>query len=85
MMLPALDPEYDRLLHAIQPRVPAGGEENERLLAEIEKLMGKGEDSLSPAEDTMLGTLFSLVREYEQRSCPRKKSTPAEMLECLME
>ena len=34
----------------------------------------------------MLGALFSLVREYEQRSCPpRKKSTPAEMLEFLME
>jgi HTH-type transcriptional regulator/antitoxin HigA len=47
--------------------------------------MRKGEDKLSPAEDAMLGTLFSLVREYEQRSYPRKKSTPAEMLEFLME
>ena len=33
----------------------------------------------------MLGTLFSLVRDYEQRSYPRKKSTPAEMLAFLME
>lgn len=85
MMTPALDPEYDQLLHKIQPSVPRKREENERLLAEIEKLMSKGEDNLSPAEDTMLGTLFSLVREYEQRSYPRKKSTPAEMLEFLME
>jgi HTH-type transcriptional regulator/antitoxin HigA len=85
MIMPALDPEYDRLLHQIQPRVPASREENQRLLAEIERLMSKGEDSLSPAEGAMLGTLFSLVREYEQRSFPRKKSTPAEMLEFLME
>jgi len=83
--MPALDPEYDRLLHRIQPRVPASREENQRLLAEIERLMSKREDSLSPAEDAMLGTLFSLVREYEQRSFPRKRSTPAEMLEFLME
>jgi HTH-type transcriptional regulator / antitoxin HigA len=86
MITPTIDPEYDRLLHRIQPRVPVNREENERLLAEIEKLMKKGEDNLTPAEDAMLGTLFSLVRAYEQRSCPpRKKSTPAEMLEFLME
>ena len=85
MVTATLDPEYDQLLHKIQPRVPASREENARLLAEIEGLMSKGEDSLSPAEDAMLGMLFSLVREYEQRSFPRKKSTPAEMLEFLME
>jgi len=84
MMTPAIDPEYDQLLHNIQPRVPASQEENERLLAEIEKLMREGEDNLSPAEDSMLGTLFSLVREYEQRSFPQEKSTPAEILEFLM-
>jgi HTH-type transcriptional regulator/antitoxin HigA len=82
MITPTIDPEYDQLLRRIQPRVPANREENERLLAEIEKLMIKGEDNLTPAEDAMLGALFSLVRAYEQRSCPpRKQSTPAEMLE----
>jgi HTH-type transcriptional regulator / antitoxin HigA len=85
MMLPALDREYDQLLHKIQPRVPRSRKENERLLAEIDKLMSKGEANLSPAEDAMLGTLFSLVREYEQRSFRRKNPTPAEMLEFLME
>lgn len=81
----AIDPEYDQLLRRIQPRVPSNRAENERLLAEIEKLMRKGEDSLTPAEDAMLGTLFSLVHEYEQRFRPRKASTPAEMLQFLME
>jgi HTH-type transcriptional regulator/antitoxin HigA len=85
MLMPAIDREYDRLLHRIQPRVPASREENQRLLAEIETLMNKGQDNLSPAEDAMLSMLFSLVREYERRSFPRKKSTPAGMLEFLME
>src|SRR5262245_44227351 len=81
----AIDREYDQLLHTIQPRVPRSRDENERLLAEIEKLMGKGESNLTEAEDAMLGVLFSLSREYEQRSYRRKKSTPAEMLEFLIE
>ncbi len=85
MTMPVLDPEYDQLLHKIQPRVPASREENERLLAEIEKLMSKGEENLSAAEGSMLGTLFSLVREYEDRTFPHQKSTPAELLEFLME
>lgn len=84
-MMPAVDPEYDRLLHRIQPRPPRNREENERLLIEIEKLMRKGEDSLSQAEDAMLGTLFSLVRDYERRIYLRRESSPAGMLEFLME
>jgi HTH-type transcriptional regulator/antitoxin HigA len=83
--MPAIDPEYDRLLHEIQPKPPRSREENQRLLAEIEKLMLKDEGHLSPAEDAMLGLLFSAVRDYERSACPRKKSTPAELLEFLME
>jgi len=85
-MIPAVfDLEYDQLLHQIQPRAPRGPEENERLLAEMEKLMRKGEDNLTPAEDAMLGTLFSLVHEYEQRAYPQKRATPVEILEFLMQ
>jgi|HubBroStandDraft_5_1064220.scaffolds.fasta_scaffold971917_2 HTH-type transcriptional regulator/antitoxin HigA len=82
MMLAA---EYGRLLQDILPSVPRNRAENERLLGEIEKLMSKGEDRLTPAEDAMLGVLFSLVREYEQRRVSRKGSTPVEMLQFLME
>ena len=35
MMTRALDPEYDRLLRNIQPRVPVSLAENERLLVVI--------------------------------------------------
>lgn len=82
MMLAA---EYGRLLQNILPSVPRNRGENERLLAEIEKLMTKGEDRLTPAEDAMLAVLFSLVREYEQRRVSREASTPVEILLFLME
>ena len=42
--------------------------------------MSKGEDRLTRTEDEMLAMLFSLVREYEQRAYPRKKSTPPRCL-----
>jgi HTH-type transcriptional regulator/antitoxin HigA len=82
MMLAA---EYGRLLWDILPTVPRNRAENERLLAEIEKLMRKGEDHLTPAEDAMLAVLFSLVREYEHRRVSRRAATPLEMLEFLIE
>jgi HTH-type transcriptional regulator/antitoxin HigA len=80
-------PKYDELLHEIQPRSPRNKQDNQRLLAEIEKLMKKGEGkgNLSPAEEAMLDMLVTLVSEYERRAYPRKKSTPAETLAFLME
>jgi HTH-type transcriptional regulator / antitoxin HigA len=69
----------------IQPRPPRTKEENQRLLAAIEKLMKKGEEDRTPAEDAMLDLLVTLVAEYEQRIYPRRQSTPAEMLAFLME
>ena len=84
-MTPAVDPEYTRLLEEVQPRVPRSKEENARLLAEAEKLMKKGEDNLSSAEDALLDTLFAVIREYERGKYARTKSTPAEMLTFLME
>ena len=77
------DPKYDRLLHEIQPRPPRSKEENERLLAAIGKLMRKGEDNRTPADDTMLDLLFTLVGEYERNVHPPKKSTPADVSEIL--
>jgi HTH-type transcriptional regulator/antitoxin HigA len=81
----AIDPRYDRLLHRIQPRPPRNKDENKRLLSEIEKLMLKGEGNLTPAEDTMLDLLVTLAGEYERRTYPQEKSTPAETLRFLME
>jgi len=85
MMMPAIDPKYDRLLHEIQPRPPRNKKENQRLLSEIEKLMKKGEGHLTSAEDTMLQLLFILVGDYERRAYPAEASTPVEILSFLME
>jgi HTH-type transcriptional regulator/antitoxin HigA len=84
-MMPAVDPDHARLLRRIQPRPPHSKEEHARLLAEIETLMMKGENNLTPAESAMLEMLFNLVHEYEQATYPPEPSTPAEILEFLME
>ena len=84
-MTPAADPEYTRLLEEVQPRVPRSKRENARLLAEAEKLMKKGENNLTPAEDALLDTLFAVIQEYERGRYARTRSTPAEMLTFLME
>ena len=83
-MTTAAGREYARLLGAVRPRVPHSREENERLLAEVEKLMKKGEKRLTPAEDALLDTLFAVIQEYERGRYRRIKSTPAEMLTFLM-
>ena len=85
MTMPAPDPKYSRLLMAIQPKPIHTKKEHAYFLREIETLMRKGEDSLTSAERTMLELLIELVHDYEQAAFPMKKSTPAEMLEFLME
>jgi len=85
MTMFALDPEYTRLLKAIQPKPIHSKKEHARLLGEIDALMQEDERKLSRAKHTMLELLVELVRDYEQAKFPMKKSTPAEMLEFLME
>jgi HTH-type transcriptional regulator/antitoxin HigA len=60
-------------------------EENERLLAEIEKLMAKGEDNLTPEQDALLELLTQLVETFEKRAYPRKKANPSELVAFLLE
>jgi HTH-type transcriptional regulator/antitoxin HigA len=85
MTMPAIDPEYERLLKAIQPRPIHSKKEHAYYLGEIANLMVKDERKLSPPERDMLELLVELVREYERAAFPSKKGTPAEMLEFLME
>lgn len=85
MMVPVPDLEYTRLLKAIQPRPIHSKKEHARLLGEIDVLMQKDERKLRPAERLMLELLVGLVRNYEQTAFPKGKTTPAEVLEFLME
>jgi HTH-type transcriptional regulator / antitoxin HigA len=78
--------KYGRLLARATPVVVQTEEENERLLAEIETLMAKGEDNLTPEEDALLELLVRLVESYESRAYPEMKaSPPKELIAFLLE
>ena len=75
---------YSSLLAEVAPTVPRTEKENERLLAEIEKLMAKGEKNLSPEEDALLELLTQIVETFEKRVYPREKASPAELVAFLL-
>jgi HTH-type transcriptional regulator/antitoxin HigA len=77
--------KYGSMIAKIAPTVVQTEEENERLLAEIEKLMGKGEDNLTPEQDALLELLTQLVEAYEKRAYPRQKANPSELVAFLLE
>jgi HTH-type transcriptional regulator/antitoxin HigA len=71
-------------LAKILPRVIATGEEHERMLAELEKLMDKGERRTAE-EDAALDLMVRLIKDYEGEHYPLADPTPREMLVYLME
>lgn len=75
---------YKRLLSRVMPVVIETEEENERMLAEVEKLMDKGED-LSPEEDALLRLMATLIQDFEERFYQPREVTPLEMLHHLMD
>ncbi len=77
--------KYGRLLARTAPTVVQTEEENERLLAETEKLMAKGEGELTPEEDALLELLTRLVESYETRVYPQQQASPAELIAFLLE
>jgi len=76
---------YAQLLKEALPRVVHTEDENDRLLAEIEKLLAKGEGNLSLEEEELLELLTQLVEAFERRTYPRKKASPAELVSFLLE
>lgn len=77
--------EYARLLAETVPTVVRTEEENDRLLAEIGRLLDKGQTSLATAEARLLDLLSVLVEQFEEHACPIRESTPQETLAHLME
>ena len=59
-------------------------EEQERMLAEVEKLMDKGE-ARSPEENSALDLMVCLIKDYEQAVYPLDDPSPHQMLVYLME
>jgi len=67
---------------------PAAGDrtdaEHERMLAEVEKLMDKGQRR-STEEDAALELMVRLIKDYEEEHHPLRDPSPHEMLVYLME
>lgn len=75
---------YKKLLSRVMPVIIQTEEENERLLAEAEKLMAKGEN-LSPEEEAILRLMARLIQDFEERFYRPGEATPLEILLHLME
>ena len=76
--------KYARVLAKVLPRVITTDEEHERMLAEVEKLMDKGEHRTAE-EDAALDLMVRLIQDYEAVHHPLPDPTPHEMLLYLME
>jgi HTH-type transcriptional regulator/antitoxin HigA len=75
---------YGRLLARTLPRVIETEEENERMIAELEKLDARGRP-LTPEEEKLADLMTLLVREFERVHYPLGHATPVEALRVLME
>lgn len=76
---------YARLLARALPKVIETEEENERMLAEVERLFDKGEDHLSPEEQALLELMTHLIQAFEDRHYQLNAATPLSVLKELME
>jgi HTH-type transcriptional regulator/antitoxin HigA len=75
---------YKRLLSKAMPVVIETEEENDRMLAEVEKLIAKGEN-ISPEEDALLRLMATLIQDFEERFYQPGEATPLEILHQLMD
>ncbi|MDP2996384.1 MAG: helix-turn-helix domain-containing protein [Bryobacterales bacterium] len=76
--------KYARVLAKVLPRVIGSHREHERMLAETERLMDRGERR-SREEDTALDLMVRLIQDYEREHHPLADPSPSEMLAYLME
>jgi HTH-type transcriptional regulator/antitoxin HigA len=79
--------KYAEILATALPRKIETEEENERVLKIVESLMSKGENNLSPEEETLLILLSELIEDFEEKAYPEvgRSSTPRDVLAFLME
>jgi HTH-type transcriptional regulator/antitoxin HigA len=83
---PKLDSQkYGRLLAKTLPRAIKTEKENERMLAEVDKLMSKGEGNLTLEESELLELLFTLIENFEEEHYPIPEAPAHEVLRMLME
>jgi len=78
------DNAYGRLLARAVPRVIETVAENERMIAELEKLDTRGRP-LTREEQKLAELMTMLVRQYEESRYPLGHADPVEALRVLME
>jgi HTH-type transcriptional regulator/antitoxin HigA len=75
---------YGELLVRALPRVIKTEAENERIIAEIERLDTSGR-ALTPEEDSLAELMTVLVRQFEEGRYPLGEASPLDVLRVLME
>jgi TRAP transporter 4TM/12TM fusion protein len=81
-----VDPKkYARLANRIVVKAIENEEEYDRMTAEVERLMDKGEDQLSAEESALLETMAILIQSYDDSHAALAEIPPNEMLTFLME
>lgn len=75
--------QYGKLLSRVLPAVIETEKENERMLAEVHKLMAK--PKLSPAESKLFDLMVRLIEDFEEQHYELNASTPNGVLRELME
>jgi HTH-type transcriptional regulator/antitoxin HigA len=75
--------QYGKLLSRVLPAVIETEKENERMLAELNKLMDKPQ--LSPAESKLFDLMVRLIEDFEEQHYQLNASTPQGILRELME
>ena len=75
--------KYARLLARTLPAVIETEEQNERMLREVERLIDKGQDSLSPEEETLFKLMITLIEDFEEQH-QLNAATPVTILKELM-
>ncbi len=75
---------YGKLLARALPRVIRTDAENDRMIAELEKLDTRGR-ALTPEEENLAELMTLLVRQFEESKYPLGHAEPLEALRILME
>jgi antitoxin component HigA of HigAB toxin-antitoxin module len=78
-------PVYDSLLLKYKPRPIRNEREHRRALKHVEELIGRHGPTPPRAEGELIAVLSTLIESYEVAMTPRRKPTPAETLEHLIE
>lgn len=76
---------YGELLARVQPHPIKNDREYDRLVAEVGRLMERGERNLSTEETSLLEMLSILLEDYDRKHYPLPPSQPHKMLAFLLE